>query len=375
MRVALIHSRYSQLNPSGENIAVDLQLEELNKAGFVAELFSRSTDEEVRKPFFPLVAAKTTALGIGGSLLPEVRKFKPDIVHVHNLFPNLGWTWLSRIGVPIIATLHNFRTFCAAGTAMYKGQKCLQCQENGSSIGVRRGCYRGSSLETIPLAVQTRKNINSHPLLALSSGIVFLSARQRDVFEEIEFQASNSRVIPNFVPKSNVTKITPTGRWVWIGRISEEKGLRTLLNWWPRGYGLDVIGDGPLYSELAALSNDNIMFLGKQSQDEIRRTLSGYSGVVISSEWHEAAVNMVHLDALKHRLPVIAREGSTSADELRATGLGQIYDSREQLEAALQRLSERPISKALIYARYQEEFSPEVWRRKMGDFYRETIGN
>ena len=48
----------------------------------------------------------------------EIDRFDPDIVHVHNLFPNFGRSWASRYSSRLVTTIHNYRPLCAAATLL-----------------------------------------------------------------------------------------------------------------------------------------------------------------------------------------------------------------------------------------------------------------
>src|SRR4051812_31099182 len=80
-----------------------------------------------------LGAAFAVASGYGASPLSALSRFKPDVVHVHNLFPNWAWRWLNEWDGPLVATLHNFRPLCAAGTLFRDDHNCLNnCGHRGT---------------------------------------------------------------------------------------------------------------------------------------------------------------------------------------------------------------------------------------------------
>ena len=373
VKIAIVNSFYREELPSGENRAVRLQLEALQKAGHDAQIFSKQTDLERRTPLYPMRVAATVAFGVGGSLLKEIQDFEPDIVHVHNLFPNIGWSWLSSLEVPIVATLHNYRTFCSAGTAMLDGHPCSLCQESGSHQAVLNRCYRQSAVATIPLSIQTRKPFLEHPVIASASGLVILSPRMREVFKPLGIEEKNHQIIPNFVPSNPLTSSNKNGRWLWVGRISAEKGLKNLLSIWPQGSALDIFGDGPQRALLEDSKPDGGTFHGMASPEDLRRILPNYTGIVISSEWPETAVNLVHLEAIASGLPVIARAGSTSADEVATTGHGSTYSSKEELHQALAKWNTQPADPSRIMERFNQEYSEQAWMKRMVGFYQSHI--
>lgn len=129
MKIAVVHSFYTAGKPSGENALVRDQVRALGAAGHTVELFAAHTDELARDPLYPLRAAARVASGRGNSPLARLREFAPDVVHVHNLFPNFGRSWVRHWVGPLVATLHNYRPMCAAATLYRAGAVCTSCPD------------------------------------------------------------------------------------------------------------------------------------------------------------------------------------------------------------------------------------------------------
>ena len=144
MRIAVVHSFYSSRQPSGENIVVDLQVDALRRAGHDVRLVSRSTDELEQSVTYPVRAGLRAATGRGDSPLDELHEFAPDIVHVHNLFPNLGRRWVERLDLPLVTTLHNYRPICPEATLFRDGHSCTLCPDSGSAWHDRAGILRAN---------------------------------------------------------------------------------------------------------------------------------------------------------------------------------------------------------------------------------------
>jgi hypothetical protein len=180
LRIAVVHSFYSSRQPSGENIVVDLQVDALRRAGHSVEVIARSTDELEQAASYPLRAGWRAATGLGDSPLAEVRAFSPDIVHVHNLFPNLGRRWAKHVGAPVVATLHNYRPICPGSTLFRDGHACTLCPDSGSAHhAVRYSCFKDSRAQTLPVALGTR--FADDPLLAHADRIITLNDSMRDL--------------------------------------------------------------------------------------------------------------------------------------------------------------------------------------------------
>ena len=101
------------------------------------------------------------------------------------------------------------------------------------------------------------------------------------------------------------------GYLLFFGRLSEEKGGRTLIEAMARlpDSKLVVAGDGPQRSDLerlaARLASGRIRFTGYQPPEKLQATLRRASLVVVPSEWYENCPYTI-LEALAAGKPVVA---------------------------------------------------------------------
>src|ERR671919_666044 len=158
MRILVVHNRYRSGQPSGENRVVEQEVSLLRGAGNDVVLYERRSDDIsgfsiIGKAAVParVVWSPADRRRLGGVLAHR----RPDVVHVHNTFPLISPSILSvcrEAGVPVVATLHNFRLACANGLLFRSGAPCEDCVGRNPWPGVVHGCYRGSRLATIPVA-------------------------------------------------------------------------------------------------------------------------------------------------------------------------------------------------------------------------------
>lgn len=344
-RVVLVHSFYSSSQPSGENIAVLDQSEALRAAGHDVTVIAAHTDALQTKPGYALRAAVRVGTGLGRSPLADLRRLAPDVVHVHNIFPNFGTTWLKSWRGAVVATLHNYRPACAAATFFRNGNMCTACPDGDRWAGLRLGCYRGSRAATLPLAWAGRGGTSAHPLLRRADRIVTLSELSQDLYRRLGVAEERLVLVPNFVDMDVGDRPPPTidimnaantePCWVYVGRLSEEKGILPLLQNWPESEPLDVFGSGPLMSACRAAAPRYVRFLGALSRSEIATRLPRYNGLIYPSVCPESAASLVYQEALAAGLPVLALAGSATADSINRDGPGAVYDSNDQLAQAL----------------------------------------
>ena len=265
MRIALLHSYYSSAQSSGENVVVDAQFQALSAAGHDVMLLGRRTDTEQALSGYQVRAAWRTLTNRGPNPFDRLRRFEPDVVHVHNTVPNIGLTWLPRWRGPVVHTLHNFRPLCANGLLFRDGRVCTDCPDGRPWSAVEHGCYRHSALASTPIAARNSQGVAVNPLLSRADALIVLSAYARDVFTRYGVDRHKVHLLPNGVRQIHAEAVVepPEQRWIAVGRLRAEKGFVELLRGWPDGVGLDIAGTGPQRGELEALAGGSVRFLGK----------------------------------------------------------------------------------------------------------------
>ncbi|GAA4840228.1 glycosyltransferase [Actinomycetospora corticicola] len=382
MRVALVHSFHHSDVPSGENVVVNAQEEALLAAGHEVLVVAQDNDVRSRRRTYPLEAAATVVTGFGPDPTEMLRRIAPDVVHVHNLFPNFGTRWLPRWEGPLVATLHNFRPICPAGTLLRDGHRCTDCTTDPRAA-VRHRCFQESRVATLPLAVAGRRGAPHHPVIARADRLITISERAAAEYRAVGVGAERLVVVPNAVPDDEPGPVRSAveheldPRWLFLGRLSAEKGVGELLARWPAGLRLDVVGSGWLEADLRAAHADRpeIRFLGALSNVEVRTRLAGYTGLVVPSLWAEAGPPLTYVEALAAGVPVVAVEGNGAADDIARNGTGLVVGKEfvEDLAIALKDVArDRPRLGPRARAVYEQHFSTGAWVRALTDVYREA---
>ncbi|MFJ2739473.1 glycosyltransferase family 4 protein [Streptomyces sp. NPDC087440] len=373
LRIALVHSFYASGAPSGENEAVRDQERALRAAGHEVALIAARTDE-LQGGVYPLRAAARVATGRGASPARELAAFAPDVVHVHNLFPNYGRSWVRGWTGPLVATLHNYRPLCAAGTLYRDGATCTRCPDGDRWAGLREGCYRDSRAATLPLAWAGRGGAAGDPLLARADALVVLSELSRRTYEKAGVPGDRLTLVPNFVADAPpVNSTTGKGRWVYVGRLGAEKGILELLRAWPEGEPLDVVGDGDLAADCRRAAPSCVRFFGALDRAVLRRSLPSWRGLVFPSRCLENAP-LVYAEALAAGLPVLAFAGSSVAEAVRAEGTGAVTGWNDPLRPVLRHADTRfPALRAHCAGVFAERYGQQVWTARMGRTYEAAL--
>lgn len=340
LRVAFVHSYYAASSPSGENRVVDAEVAALQRHGIGVRLVSVTTDQLAEDPLYRPRAAARVATGIGRDPLGEIADFEPHVVHVHNLFPNYGRRWVKQLGVPVVHTIHNYRPICAAGTLFRDGDVCTLCPEGRWGSSFRYACYRGSRLATVPLTISNWGGPSRDPLISAADRIVMLSERQRDMYRIAGLDDDGVVVWPHFLPDPLVpdprAPAAPGVEWLFVGRLSREKGIVDLLFRWPRDVPLAVVGSGPDEAAArASAAGKSVRFLGAIERREVIGVMYRSRGLVFSSRTPET-FGLVYIEALACGLPVLAIGDNAVADAINEESTGATVGWDEDLPAVLE---------------------------------------
>jgi len=144
MKVLQVHNAYQ--NHGGEDTVLKNEklLLESNGHKVSSVLVYNKSIQSVRDKIVAGVNVTHSAAS-RNKVMTVISDFSPDIVHVHNFFPLLTpsiYDACNHAGVPVIQTLHNYRTICPGGLLMRKGNVCEECVSGSPYRSVLHVCYR-----------------------------------------------------------------------------------------------------------------------------------------------------------------------------------------------------------------------------------------
>ena len=360
MRILIVHSFYRPTLPSGENSVVRNQVNALSDFGHEVRLWgpTSSGTPNVRKK---ISVGSKLLLNSGANPLLEISEFQPDLIHVHNLFPNISTAWLNRTEIPTIMTLHNYRLACANGVFVRDGELCIDCLNSSRSSGISHGCYTNSRLASSAVTLfQQRLQTNINRNL---EALIFPALLQKQLLEGYT-NTVRREVIPNYVPPYIQTSGTPTFKdrthFLVLSRLSNEKGLEELLKIWPQEFELVIAGDGPLRDHLEReAKGKNISFLGAVSPERRDSLLEKSLALLIPSLTLEVDPLVVP-ESLSAGVPCLALAHTATA--LLAVGSPAVrtYSEAVSLRESLFELAHQDLSREAKRL-YAANWSRETW--------------
>jgi len=169
---------------------------------------------------------------------------------------------------------------------------------------------------------------------------------------------------------------------VFVGRLSVEKGVASLLEAWERlaGLPLTIIGSGPEEPSLRrrAAALPGVRFLGQVDRDRVQAELRAAAFTVQPSIAYETFCLSV-AEAMAAGTPTVAPRGTAPGELVDHGRTGLLFDAGDVdgLAAACRRLAADPeLAESMgreARATYEERFTPEVGLQALVAVYERAL--
>jgi glycosyltransferase involved in cell wall biosynthesis len=389
LKVLLAHNYYQQRG--GEEVVFEQERRLLEQAGNEVITYCRSNDEIEKLTTLErltLVSRTIWAADTEHEFAQLLVRKKPDVVHVHNTFfmvsPSIYGACQAQ-GVPVVQTLHNFRLVCPSATFFRDGKPCEECVDHGLWRGVYHGCYRDSRPATASVALVLAFHRLWKTWDRLVTRYIALTEFGRKKFIAGGLPSEKIAVKPNFVNPDPGERERAGEYALFMGRLSREKGVSTLLEAWrqlPRHYALHIVGDGPdresLESQARQLGVSNAQFRGRLSHKDTILAVKCARFLIVPSSWYET-FGMCIAEAFACGTPVICSRLGAMQELVfdGRTGLhfspGDQKDLAAKVDWAWSHPSETNAMGRQARAEYEAKYTPERNYPMLMDIYRRAL--
>jgi glycosyltransferase involved in cell wall biosynthesis len=315
MKVLTVHNFYQQ--PGGEDVVFEAERRLLSRHGHDVVVFeehndSIQTDSIFRS--FNLAARTIWSQGSYDKLVDVIRRCRPDVAHFHNTFPLISpaaYHACRKTGVPVVQTLHNYRLFCPKASFFREGRPCEECVQHSLARSVRYGCYRDSRSATASVAAMLIVHRCLGTWTHTVDRYVVLTSFARDKAIDAGLPAAKVIVKSNFLESEPANGDHSGGYALFVGRLTDEKGVPNLLHAWSRLSDIELViaGQGPMRAQVEEYvqkrSRRNVQYAGPLARDEVIRLMKAASFLVFPSQWYEG-FPMTIVEAYACGTPVIA---------------------------------------------------------------------
>jgi glycosyltransferase involved in cell wall biosynthesis len=331
MRILSIHNSY-QIR-GGEDESRESEERLLREMGHEVDVYEEDNDRIASLSNTQMALRTIWSTEAHEIVKQRLSKAAYDIVHVQNFFPLISPSVhhaAQTAGVPVIQTLRNYRLLCPNALFFRDGQVCEDCL--GKPIpypGVLHGCYRDSRVASAAVAAMLTVHRTMSTWTNAVTLFIALTEFARQKFIEGGFPAEKIVVKPNFVHPDPGIGTGSGGYALYVGRLSVEKGLDTLLAAWERLdqiIPLKIIGDGPLADQVieATKRMPHVEWLGRKPMPEVHALMGEAMFLVFPSKWYET-FGRVAAEAFAKGTPVIAANIGAIAELVDAGRTGLLF--------------------------------------------------
>ena len=390
MRILMLHNRY--LIPGGEDQCSVAEAGLLRDQGHEVELLEED-NRRIEQLGQAGTAMRTVWSRQSYRRIDELLRSRPfDILHVQNFFPLWSpsvYYAASRNRVPVVQTLHNYRLMCVNSLFFRDQHLCQECL--GRFLpwhGVVHACYRNSRAASAIVAAMVGAHKIAGTWRNRVAVYIAVSEFAREIYIAGGLPAEKITVKPNFIHPTPPPGDGGGGYALYVGRLSQEKGIVTMLNAWKGAHSaipLRIVGEGPLAELVTTATQEcsRIEYLGAKSLPEVLDLMRNAEFLVFPSEWYETMGRTI-MEAFAVGTPVVATDIGPPATMVvqGVTGFhfppGNVAELRKQVEWCSRNLNQLRAMRPKARQAFEKSYTGTANARMLLAIYeraRDTAGH
>jgi len=316
LRILFIHNKYLQ-SAGGEDTTLDAEVALLESKGHTVKVLFFDNASMGGGVIGKIKAGLSSIYNITSSrvMIENIRRFRPDLIHVHNFFFTASPSVIieaNRQKIPVVVTLHNFRLVCANSLLLRNNRPCELCITHDFPwYGVKYRCYHNSVVQSAMVGgmaavhkwIGTWKN--KVDIFITPANFI----KQKLLASSLNVASEKIIVKRHFVEDPGASPGSArSGYYLFVGRLSPEKGVDVLLRAWRKlqDERLIIVGDGPEKEQLVTQFGNlpNVEFKGKKPREEVLRLMKECRALVFPSICYEG-LPITIIEAFSTGTPVI----------------------------------------------------------------------
>ncbi|MFT7381272.1 MAG: glycosyltransferase involved in cell wall biosynthesis [Roseivirga sp.] len=341
MKIVQVHNFYQNL--TGDDSVVQEEYQLLTKNGHqVHQFLKHNTDLKATGLLGKVRAAANlrNSAQVGKEFGAMLKIEKPDIVHVHNIFPLITpivFQVCQEMAVPVIQTLHNYRLLCV-NTLFYRdGHICDDCLIEGSlKPGVTNRCYKNSYVQSALLSDSISFHFRKGTWANSVDQYFCLSEFAKEKFIQGGIPKEKLSVKANFVDEP-INEITYESFILFAGKLEEQKGLLDFIELAKSKPEINFKVAGFCDDTTIFASFANVEYLGEITRDKLMEYMSTCQAVLFLSKMYEG-MPMTILEAFAHKKAVVARNQGAMKEMIDHGQNGLLFSSFGELSNNLDQL-------------------------------------
>jgi glycosyltransferase involved in cell wall biosynthesis len=319
-------------------------------------------------------------------LIDEV---KPDVAHLHMIDHQLSPSILHALKeyeLPVLQTVHQYKLICPNYRLFNNSTKtiCEKCLNWKYFYPIITNCHK-TRFSGALLALE----MYIHKLMKIYEKNIDLFHTPSDFMKE--------KLSQNGIDAEKISKLyytinlddypfSPTYEdyFIYMGRLSEEKGVLTLLQSMKKikKGKLLILGDGPIKSELEQYAEQNnlsnVLFLGNKTGKKLKSIIQKSQFVVVPSEWYDNSPLVIY-ESCSFGKPVIGARIGGIPELVNHEINGLLFDpgNVEMLEEQIMRLLENPKEVKTFgkngRKKAEQEFHPDIHYNQISNIYENLL--
>ena len=313
MRILVGHNYYQQ--PGGEDSVFRSETRMLSSFGHEVCTYERNNNELKKRLALINPFSLRWSRRSYHDVRALIRRHRPDVAHFHNIFFLLTPSVYDAChdeGVPVVQSLHNFRLLCGNGLFFRDGRSCEDCLVKGLWAGVWNRCFRGSFLATAYTMHIIKYHWHRRTWQDRVNHFIVATDFTKKKYVDRGLAPEKISVKPHCVPDPALAaNIREKGHALFIGRLSEEKGLSVLLKAWHMlpDTMLYVLGQGPMLKDaqryISRYQLKNVKLLGFVNRLVYQDMIARAKVVIVPSLCYDNFPQVI-VEAYAFGVPVVA---------------------------------------------------------------------
>jgi glycosyltransferase involved in cell wall biosynthesis len=386
MRILLCHNYYQQRGGEDESFEAEASLLESRGHEIVRYTVHNDSVEHMSRPRVSLKAFFNRA--VYHELSQLIAERRPDVMHCTNIFPLISpaaYYAARHYDVPVVQSLRNYRHLCPGVYFLRDSQVCEAClQKTIAWPAVIHGCYRDSRTATAVSAL----SFGLHRAFGTWQNRVdyyfTLTEFARQKFIAAGWPAEKIAVKPNFVYPDPRPGTGAGGYAVFVGRLSPEKGIGTLLEAWrqlPEPIPLKIVGQGPDEERVRQFAerHPHVELLKFRPLPEVLDIVGEAAFLVMPSLWYETFGRTI-VEAYAKQTPVVASRHGAIAELVEDGVTGMLFEPGNASElaakaAALWRHPNLPAIRRAARETFERRYQADANYQQLMQIYRRAMAS
>lgn len=385
MRILGIHNRY-QIR-GGEEECYEAEVALLRQQGHEVDLYEESNDRIAQTHKLVLALQTVWSQSAYETVRQRLSQKHYDIVHVQNFFPLISpsiFYAAKAAGVPVVQTLHNYRLVCPNGLFFRNGHVCEDCV--GKPVpypAIIHGCYRQSQIASGGVTTMLSVHRGLQTWQRQVDKYIALTEFAKQKFIEGGLPAKKIVVKPHFIDPDSGVGEGKGDYALFVGRISVEKGLDTLLEAWQQIHpylALKIVGDGPLAGWVQSQVSQipRVEYLGRKPLPEVYRLMGNAVMQIFPSQWYET-FGRVAVEAYAKGTPVMAANHGAIAELVKPGKTGWLFqpgnadDVAHQIRQALDHPEKLADMRRTARQEFEAHYTADRCYQRLMNIYHQLI--